>query len=330
MQSADEERLTKELVHSILRERNRLRARFLRILLTGASGFVGRVFRRLIPSEALEIRGQELDVRRLDEVKSALQQSLPDAIVHLAAQSFVPESFSDPITTIAINFVGTLNLLLALKEAKFRGKFLFVGSGDVYGKVAPENLPIVEEQPLKPRSPYGVSKVAAEAACFQWSQTESFQLVMARPFNHIGAGQSARFVISDFAKQLIEIKKGMKEPVIRTGDIDVTRDFLDVRDVVRAYVALLTRGENGEVYNVCSGVERSVRTILGRMMEISGVKPTIVQEPGRFRLSEQKRVVGSPAKLRKHTSWAETISIDESLEAILNYWEQEIKCESGH
>ena len=302
----------------------------MRILLTGASGFVGTVFRRLIPAEPLETRGQELDVRRLDEVKSALQQNLPDAVVHLAAQSFVPESFSNPLATIETNFLGTLNLLLALREAEFRGKFLFVGSGEVYGKVAPENLPIVEEQPLKPRNPYAVSKVAAEAACYQWSQTESFELVMARPFNHIGAGQSARFVISDFAKQIVEIRNAKREPVIQVGDVDVTRDFLDVQDVVRAYAALLAGGENGEVYNVCSGVERSVRAILERLMEISGVDASIVQDPGRFRPAEQKRVVGSPEKLRKHTSWSSTISIDASLEAILNYWEQQAECRSGH
>src|SRR5262249_48752052 len=149
------------------------------------------------------------------------------AVIHLAAQSFVPASFAHPLETYEINFLGTYSLLEALKAAGFKGRFLFVGSGDAYGVVRPEDLPIGEEHPLRPRSPYAVSKAAAEALCYQWSRSESFEIVMTRSFNHIGPGQSDRFVVSDFARQVVEIRKGQRRPQISTGDIEVTRDFTD-------------------------------------------------------------------------------------------------------
>lgn len=297
----------------------------MKILLTGGSGFVGTTFRKLIRSEVvIESSGQEVDLRDLERTKAALRRDSPDVVIHLAAQSSVPQSFADPAATMEINFIGTLNLLLALKAADFHGRFLFVGSGDVYGKVPAEYLPIVEQQPLRPRNPYAVSKVAAEALCFQWSQTETFELMMARPFNHIGAGQSERFVVSDFAKQVIEIKKRIREPRILVGDIDVTRDFLDVEDVVYAYSRLLDHGRSGETYNVCSGIERSIRSLLERLLELAGVRAEIVKDESRFRPSEQRRVVGSSEKLKKETSWSPAVSIDESLRAILSFWDQEL------
>src|SRR6185369_17747502 len=139
--------------------------------------------------------GQQVDLRDAVQVRSAIEQLRPEAIIHLAAQSFVPASFDNPRETYDINFLGTLNLLAALKESGFRGRMLFVGSGDTYGLVPEARLPITEDLPLRPRSPYGVSKVAAEALCYQWSQLEKFELVMTRSFNHIGPGQSERFVV---------------------------------------------------------------------------------------------------------------------------------------
>src|SRR5262249_17980993 len=154
----------------------------------------------------------------------------------------------------------------ALKREGFCGTLLFVGSSDMYGIVPPEQMPIREDYVLKPRSPYAVSKVAAEALCFQWSATERFKIVMARPFNHLGPGQSERFAVSGFAKQIIEIKKGRRAPILWAGDIHVTRDFTDVRDIVRAYQLLVEHGENGESYNVCSGIETSLQEIVDRLM----------------------------------------------------------------
>jgi GDP-4-dehydro-6-deoxy-D-mannose reductase len=295
---------------------------------TGWSGFVGTTleafldeararerFAALIPQRAPDVTDEEALVRYLSENR-------PDYVIHLAAQSFVPEAFENPRATFEVNFCGTLNLLQALKSTGFAGRFLFIGSGDMYGLVAPAALPIVETEPLKPRNPYAVSKVAAEALCYQWSQSEGLEIVMARPFNHLGPGQSARFVISDFAKQIVEIKLGRREPLIRTGDIDVSRDFTDVRDVVRAYLLLLEKGESGDAYNVCSAKEQSIRTLLESMLDIADVKVEITQDHERMRPSEQKRVRGDNEKLRLETGWRPEIAIQDSLADILSYWER--------
>jgi GDP-4-dehydro-6-deoxy-D-mannose reductase len=169
-----------------------------------------------------------------------------------------------------------------------------------------------------------VSKAAAEALCFQWSQTGPFEVVIARPFNHIGAGQSPNFAISDFARQIARISAGQQEAVINVGNIEVTRDFSDVNDVLRAYALLLQSGRNGEIYNVCSGVERSVRTLLERLLELSGVSAEIVVDSQRARPSEQPRVWGSFEKLARDTGWKPVVAIDDSLLNLYRYWKEEI------
>lgn len=242
-------------------------------------------------------------------------------MIHLAAQSNVPEAFQDPANTLQVNLLGTLNLLQALKAQGFKGTFLYVSSGDVYGQVPEDQLPITESQSTLPRNPYGVSKLAAEALCRQWSFAEPWRIMIARPFNHIGAGQSDTFVIPAMARQLVAIKRGLQPPALEIGDIDVTRDFLDVEDVIRAYFSLLEHGENGETYNVCSGVERSVRTLLESLCDLSGVHPQIIQDPAKLRRAEQRRVCGSFAKLRDTTGWQPTITITKTLQSILSDWE---------
>lgn len=293
-------------------------------LLTGASGFVGAFVQCQIPCVAFDHAGQHVDLRDAVAVRTAIEQIRPDGVIHLAGQSFVPASFDNPRETYDINFLGTFNLLAALKESDFRGRMLAVGSGDTYGLVPEARLPITEDQPLRPRSPYAVSKVAAEALCYQWSQMEKFALVMTRSFNHFGPGQSERFVVSDFARQVVEIKRGLREPVLSVGDIDVTRDFTDVRDAVAAYALLLERGGNGEIYNLCSGIERSVRSILVRLLELADVDARIVQDPARLRIGEQRRFRGSYEKLHRDTGWEPAISIDQSLQDILRNWEERL------
>src|SRR5262249_3600765 len=156
-------------------------------------------------------------------IRRAIGETRPDLVLHLAGQSFVPAAVSDPRSTYNINFFGTLNLLEALADHGFSGRMLYVGSGEVYGRVALSELPVVETHPLRPRNPYAVSKAAAELLCGQWTRAQGFDIVLARPFNHVGPGQAAWFVVSDFAKQVIEVKLGKHEPVIRVGSIDVTR-----------------------------------------------------------------------------------------------------------
>lgn len=293
----------------------------MRILLTGGTGFVGKYFQEKFECIPLsDEMGEPIDIRDYGKISKFVGENPCHHVLHLAAMSFVPWSFENPRETFEINFLGTFNLIHALKENGFKGRLLYIGSADQYGIVPEEKLPIDEDTPLKPRNPYAVSKMAAEALCFQSSQTESFEIIMARPFNHIGKGQSPSFVISDIARQISQISKGLKEPSISVGDIDVTRDFTDVRDVVDAYLLLLNDGKNGEVYNVCSGKEYKIRTLIYSMLEMCGLKVEIKKDPGKFRKSEQRRVVGNFQKIKKDLGWEPKYSIEKALQDILDYW----------
>lgn len=292
-------------------------------MVTGLSGFVGGHLQQAIAcSETWQLLAAKphnlLDPASLD---AWLQAGVPDAVIHLAGQTFVPAAFKDPAHTLQVNLLGTLNLLQALKRAGFNGTFLFVSSGDVYGQVAEAALPIAEALAPKPRNPYAVSKVAAELLCQQWGYVEGWRMLIARPFNHIGSGQAASFVVPSMAQQLVGVGAGAQRLTLEVGDIDVTRDFLDVRDVISAYFALLEHGRSGEIYNVCSGVERTVRELILQMARLAGVSVELVQDPSRLRPADQRRVVGSAEKLQKDTGWKPGISITETLQSVLSDWE---------
>lgn len=291
-------------------------------LVTGLSGFVGSHCAEQFQSSDLLLDGQPVDLRDGERVRAAVDAIRPEWVIHLAAQSFIPAAFANPMETQSVNFLGTLNLLLALRDTGFKGRLLFVGSGDVYGAVPEDALPLLETRLPKPRNPYAVSKVAAEALCYQWSQTEPFEIVLARPFNHVGPRQGAQFAVADFARQISEIRKGRRDAKLHVGDIDATRDFCDVRDIVRAYRQLLEHGVNGETYNVCSGVERSLRSIIETLAALAGTSVELVTDPARMRPSEQRRVVGSFDKLHHQTGWQPAISFEQTLRDILDYWDQ--------
>lgn len=295
-----------------------------KLLVTGLNGFVGRNLQALLasmpngPWQLLESKPHNLlDSASLDVW---LQEDCPDAVIHLAAQSFVPEAFRDPQHTLQVNLLGTLNLLQALKRRAFSGTFLYVSSGDVYGQVAESDLPVVETLMPRPRNPYAVSKVSGELLCQQWSYTEPWRIIIARPFNHIGPEQAESFVIPSMAHQLIRVQKGSQPARLDVGDVDVTRDFLDVRDVLHAYLVLLEHGRSGEIYNVCSGVEQRVRDLIMQMANLAGVEVDLVQDASRMRLSEQRRVVGCSKKLQKETGWKPGIPITETLQSVLSDW----------
>jgi len=256
-----------------------------------------------------------------------LWPQLPDAVIHLAGQTFVPEAFRDPARTFDVNLMGTLNLLQALKARGFKGPFLYVSSGDVYGQVDEAALPITEEQPPCPRNPYAVSKLSAEFLCLQWGLSEDWPVLVARPFNHIGTGQKESFVIASAARQINRIKQGLQAPQLEVGDIDVTRDFLDVDDVVSAYFALLEKGTPGQVYNICSGHEQSIRSLIEQLADLAEVKLQLVQDPARMRRADQRRVCGSHQRLARTTGWTPQISIQQSLRAILSDWEKRVRQE---
>ncbi|WP_373386667.1 GDP-mannose 4,6-dehydratase [Pseudomonas alcaligenes] len=298
-----------------------------RLLATGLSGFVGRHLSHCLNSGDTGwqlIAPQPHDLLEPATLDCWLAEDCPDAVIHLAGQALVPEAFRDPQRTLQVNVLGTLNLLQALKRRGFSGAFLYVSSGDVYGQVAEQVLPITEECVAHPRNPYAVSKLSGELLCEQWSYCESWRIMAARPFNHIGPGQAAGFVVPGVARQLAEIRIGLREAVLNVGDIDVTRDFLDVQDVISAYLAMLEHGRSGQIYNVCSGVERSVRGMIELMVEMSGLQVEIRQDPTSFRKAEQRRVVGCANKLNKETGWKPGISITETLQSVMSDWEARV------
>ena len=298
-----------------------------KLLITGEDGFVGSHIRAMEQAIRADF-GWELvpapaayDLRDQASLDALIAATRPDGVIHLAGISFVPDSFKDPEFTLQINLVGTLHLLQALKTCGFTGPLLFVSSGDVYGRLDPKDLPVDETHLPRPSNPYAVSKFAAEALCRQWAQTEGCNILIARPFNHIGAGQREDFVLASMARQIVRIGRKLQEPLIQVGDIDVTRDFLDVRDVIGAYLHLLDKGQNGEIYNVCSGKEWRVRDLILRLQRLAGVEAQLQQDPARFRPSEQRRVVGSNRKLTEATGWKQNHVLDETLNIILEDWE---------
>lgn len=292
-----------------------------RLLVTGLSGFVGTQLRASLGPQWQLMELPRLDLCEPGAFDEYLRGEAPDAVIHLAGQTFVPQAFRDPAGTLQVNLIGTLNLLESLKRSGFTGAFLYVSSGDVYGQVSEEQLPITELQLPRPRNPYGVSKLSAELLCQQWSFAEPWRMMVARPFNHVGMGQKADFVIPAVARQLARIRHGLQDACIEVGDIDVTRDFLDVRDVLSAYFALLEKGRSGEVYNVCSGQEYRVRDLIGQMAALAGVELEIRQDPQKLRKAEQRRVRGSNAKLQSETGWKPAHGMEQILRDVLADWD---------
>ena len=290
-----------------------------RLFATGSTGFVGQWLRKHIQlpeiAEHVEWATPETksDIRDVQQLTRQLAEVRPDWIIHLAGQSAVPYSFENPKETFEVNCLGTLNLLEAIKASGFSGRMLYVGSADTYGMVPASELPVSEDRPLAPRNPYASSKAAAELVCRQWHLTDNIDVVLARPFNHIGPGQSSRFAIASFVEQLIPIAKGIAEPVVTVGDIDTTRDFSDVRDVVSAYLALLEHGEAGETYNVCSGVERRVGDMFEGLIRISGLDVKMNVDTDKQRRAEQRRMCGDNKKCRSQTGWSPKYSIEQTL-----------------
>ena len=298
------------------------------LLVTGHGGFVGRTARAILRPDAASdwqcaTFPDHFDIRSA-EVADHVCRIKPDAVLHLAGLTGVAESFREPEACFDVNFRGTWNLLKALRSSGFDGRLLFVSSGDCYGHVLPAELPVNEDHPLRPRNPYAVSKVAAESLCYQWSQTERFDVILARSFNHIGPGQDTRFAVASFAQQVAQIRAGKSEPRIRTGDLDVTRDLTDVRDVVRAYLALLERGRSGEAYNVGSGRETRLADVLDALIAIGGVAVETTTDPSRLRSNEQRRAAVDVRKIGAATGWSASIPLSTTLRDMLEDWKERI------
>lgn len=299
----------------------------MRALVTGAGGFVGRELLRHLRECGDDVFGLDhasgIDVTDPAAVRRVFAEHRPEAVYHLAAVSHVGASFDAPLRVFRTNAEGALNVLLAAAAAG-AGRVLLVGSADEYGAVAPEDLPLAETAPLRPLSPYGASKVAAEYLGLQAFRGDGLPVVLVRAFNHTGPAQSDRFMVPGLARRVAEAERdGRKQ--IPIGNLEPVRDFTAVSDVVAAYRLLVERGVPGEVYNVCSGVGRSVAEVAEHLLALARHGIELVVDPALVRPVEVPRLVGDNTKLRAATGWEPAVSFDATLAAILGRWRHELR-----
>ena len=313
----------------------------MKVLVTGVTGFAGShlvdylltiphvkvagILRWRSRTENIEhfrdrIELVECDLRDASSVRDVVEQVRPDRIFHLAAQSFVPTSWTAPSESLTTNILGQLHLFEAVKKLGIRPGIQLACSSEQYGMVYENELPIRETNPQRPLSPYAVSKVGQDALGYQYWMSFHIPIVRTRGFNHEGPRRGPVFVCSDFAKQIADIEKNRKPAVIRVGNLEARRDFSDVRDVVRAYWLALEKGEPGEVYNICSGRAWTIREMLDCLLTMTKVKVTIEQDPARMRPSDVPVLLGDPSKFQKATGWAPTIPFEQTLSDLLDYW----------
>ncbi len=308
----------------------------MRALVTGIGGFVGRHLLHSLrqqgdtvdgighpddcPRLGEEARLFGVDLRDRAAVQEVVRAAQPDAVYHLAAQSSAGESLADPWPTLSNNLQAQMNLLEALLAAGLHPRVLVVGSGDEYGRVRPDEVPTSEDVPLRPTTPYGVSKVGQDVMGYQYFAQHGLPVIRVRPFNHTGPGHDDRFVIPSFAKQLAEIELGLREPVLRVGNLEVFRDFTDARDVVRAYRLAISMGVPGEVYNLGRGEAVRIGDVLDDLVRLCRVPVRVAADPARFRPADVPRQVADVTKFRTLTSWRPEIPWQTTLSDTLEHW----------
>ena len=318
----------------------------MRVLVTGIAGFAGSHLADFLLDETdAEVHGilhrhqwrirhrlEQLHLHRGDLrnplwVSQVVQAVQPDRTFHLAAWSDVGGSWRQPWNAYELNILAQLNLLEALQRTAPEQPVLVVTSNEVYGLVRPEDLPVDEETPFRPNSPYGVSKIAQDMMGLQYWNSHRLPTVRARSFNHIGPRQSDDFVASAFARQIAAIEAGLQPPVLRVGNLDAVRDFTDVRDVVRAYWLLLERGEAGQAYNVGSGQGRSIRWLLDTLLEMTPMAIHVELDPERLRPSDVPVSICDNRRLVAATGWQPRYDLRRTLQDLLDYWRREIALE---
>ncbi len=265
------------------------------------------------------------DLTKSAQIKKVIGSFCPDEIYHLAAQSHVPTAWKCPTETYEANLFGTLNIFTSVLESKINPRILAVGSSEEYGDCKDEEMPLKENAPLKPTNPYAASKVAQNYAAYQYAKTGGLDIVRVRPFSHTGPGQRSKFVCPHFTKQIAEIELNMREPIIKVGNLKPKRDFLDVRDVVRAYYMALKSGIRGEVYNIASGKARSIESILKTCLKFSNKKINVIKDPELFRPADIPVLEGDISLFVKTAGWKPIIPFKKTLSDLYNFWLEYLK-----
>jgi GDP-4-dehydro-6-deoxy-D-mannose reductase len=271
----------------------------------------------------------EADLHDRDAVERVVEGAVPDRIVHLAGQSSVHRSWAAPGETLHTNVLGLVNLLDAVRKRGLNPVVLVVGSAEEYGPVPPGAPPLTEDLPLRPSSPYAVSKVAQGALALLYGPAGGMRVVLTRTFPHTGPGRGDVFAESSFARQIAEIEAGLRPPVLRVGNLEAVRDYTDVRDVVRAYWALLEQGQGGAVYNVCRGAGRRIRDLLDMLLARSRARVDVEVDPERLRPSDTPVLVGDPSLLRETTGWEPRIPMEVTLADLLDFWRKRVRAVSA-
>ncbi|MEM8529982.1 MAG: GDP-mannose 4,6-dehydratase [Chloroflexota bacterium] len=311
----------------------------MRVLITGINGFVGGYLaERFLATGEWDIYGvgrapnvsltdlrdrityQTMDFSSRDGVQTVLEQIKPDIIFHLAAQADVHRSFAEPEETLTANIFPALHIFQSVVTLGQQPLILIVGSNEVYGRVQPEDLPVDEETPFRPVSPYAVSKATQDMLAHQYMVSNNLRTIRLRPFNHTGPRQSEQFVACAFAAQIARIEAGQQEPLLRVGNLVAERDFTDVRDMVRAYELVATRGTIGQVYNIGSGRSTSIQWLLETLLSLSTCDIAVEPDPARMRPADIPRIVCDSRRLAQHTDWTPQIPLEQTLSDILNYW----------
>ena len=314
-----------------------------RVLVTGAGGFVGPHVVRALVAAGWRVRGAglgapppgtplehwlESDFADLAQARAAVAVAPLDAVVHLAGQSSAARSFEAPEETFRANVSGTWSLLEAVRLERPAARVLTVGTSEVYGPIAPGTRAI-EDAPFAPVSPYALSKAAAEEVARAYADAHGLDVVMARPFGHTGPGQTPRFVVPSFAQQVAAIEAGRAEPVLRVGNLDVTRDLSDVSDIVAGYLALLERGVRGRAYNLCRGEGANLRDVVAALAGMARVEVRIEVDPARLRPADTPWLVGDPARIAHDTGWRVERPLEGTLRDVLDEWRTRERGASG-
>lgn len=316
----------------------------MRVLITGISGFVGSHLAEYALRQGAEVYGSikwrsqtenivhlkdtinliDCDLKDPSSTSQLIATTRPDLIFHLAGQSFVPTSWHAPVETLSTNIFCQLNLLEAVRATGIDPLIHVAGSSEEYGCVEEHEIPITENNPLRPLSPYAVSKVAQDLIGYQYHKSYGLKIIRTRAFNHTGPRRGEVFATSNFARQIARIEAGQQEPVILVGNLKPKRDISDVRDIVRGYWMALERGHPGEVYNLCSETMWSMEEILNILLSKSRVHTRIVVDPTRLRPSDVMVLCGDSSKFRRHVGWHPEIPLDQTLGDLLNYWRERI------